>query len=185
MDVSRCKENFGMTLTIILIAAITLGLLKRRNHNPVAQQLVRQLPEFIDAVVLLMFSGSTPAQALIAAPTWLEPPLHQIVNDVAQQLSRGNRFSECVTALRGPIGPPAFPLVEALLSADRDGQSIASVLDRLSNESRAQRRRQLDADIRRLPVRLTIPLVCCILPSFVLLGVVPMIATALVHLGRS
>ena len=74
MDVSRCKENFGMTLTIILIAAITVGLLKRRNHNPVAQQLVRQLPEFIDAVVLLMFSGSTPAQALIAAPTWLEPP---------------------------------------------------------------------------------------------------------------
>ena len=44
MDVSRCKKNFGMTLTIILIAAITFGLLKRRNHNPVAQQLVRQLP---------------------------------------------------------------------------------------------------------------------------------------------
>ena len=174
-----------MTLTVLVIASIAFGLLKRRNRNHVAPQLARQLPEFIDAIVLLLHSGATPAQALISAPAWLEPPLRHIVDDVAQQLSHGNRFSECVTTLRGPIGSAVFPLVETLLSADRDGQSIANILDRLSNESRAQRRRQLDADIRRLPVRLTIPLACCILPSFVLLGIVPMIATALVHLKHS
>lgn len=171
-----------MTLTVIVVAGVAYAMFKRRNRNLVPAQLARQLPEFIDAIVLLLFSGSTPAQALIAAPTWLEPPLQPIVNEVAQQLSRGNRFNDCVAELRDSIGPPVFPLVEALLSADRDGQSIASVLDRLSNESRSQRRRQLDADIRRLPVRLNVPLVCCILPSFVMLGIVPMIATALVHL---
>ena len=176
-----------MTLTILVITCIAIGLYRRRNRNRnlVAPQLVRQLPEFIDAIVLLLHSGASPAQALIAAPSWLEPPLHHIVNGVAQQISHGNRFSESVSALRGSIGPPVFPLVEALLSVDRDGQSIANVLDRLSSESRVQRRHQLDADIRRLPVRLTIPLACCILPSFVLLGVVPMIATALVHLKHS
>jgi Flp pilus assembly protein TadB len=174
-----------MTLTILVIMCIAIGLFRRRNRNLVAPQIARQLPEFIDAIVLLLHSGASPAQALIAAPSWLEPPLHHIVNGAAQQISHGNRFSESVIALRGSIGPTVFPLVEALLSVDRDGQSIANVLDRLSNESRAQRRRQLDADIRRLPVRLTIPLACCILPSFVLLGVVPMIATALVHLKHS
>lgn len=174
-----------MTLTILVITCIAIGLFRHRNRNLIAPQLSRQLPEFIDAIVLLLHSGASPAQALIAAPSWLEPPLHHIVNGVAQQISHGNRFSESVTALRGSIGPPVFPLVEALLSVDRDGQSIANVLDRLSSESRVQRRRQLDADIRRLPVRLTIPLACCILPSFVLLGVVPMIATALVHLKHS
>ena len=174
-----------MTLTILVITCIAIGLYRRRNRNLVAPQLARQLPEFIDAIVLLLHSGASPAQALIAAPSWLEPPLHHIVNGVAQQISHGNRFSESVTALRGSIGPPVFPLVEALLSVDRDGQSIANVLNRLSSESRVQRRRQLDADIRTLPVRLTIPLACCILPSFVLLGVVPMIATALVHLKHS
>ena len=174
-----------MTITILVITCIAIGLYRRRNRNLIAPQLTRQLPEFIDAIVLLLHSGASPAQALIAAPSWLEPPLHHIVNGVAQQISHGNRFSESVTALRGSIGPSVFPLVEALLSVDRDGQSIANVLDRLSSESRAQRRRQLDADIRRLPVRLTIPLACCILPSFVLLGVVPMIATALVHLKHS
>ena len=169
---------------VMVVGAIAIGLFKRRNRNPVPAQLARQLPEFIDTVVLLMYSGSTPAQALIAAPTWLEPPLHPIAYDVAQQLSRGNRLSDCVASFRSLIGPSANPLVDALLSAERDGQPIANVLDRLSNESRTQRRRQLDADIRRLPVRLTFPLVCCILPSFVMLGVVPMIATALVHLSH-
>ena len=173
-----------MTFTIIVIASVAFWLFKRRNRNVLPAQLARQLPEFIDAVVLLIFSGNTPAQSLIAAPMWLEPPLREIVSDVSQQLLRGNRLSDCVASLRQLVGSPAFALVDALLSADRDGQSIANTLDRLSNESRMQRRRQLDADIRRLPVRLTFPLVCCILPSFLMLGVVPMIATALVHLNH-
>lgn len=135
---------------VVVVGAISIGLFRRRNRNLLPAQLARQLPEFIDAVVLLMFSGSTPAQSLIAAPMWLEPPLHEIVADVSQQLLRGNRLSDCVASLRQLIGSPAFSLVDALLSADRDGQSIANTLDRLSNESRMQRRRQLDADIRRL-----------------------------------
>jgi len=169
---------------VVVVGAIAIGLFRRHNRNQLPVQLARQIPEFIDAVVLLMLSGSTPAQSLIAVPTWLEPPLREIIADVSHQLLRGNRLSDCVTSLRQLIGSPALALVDALLSADRDGQSIANTLDRLSNESRTQRRRQLDADIRRLPVRLTFPLVCCILPSFVMLGVVPMIATALVHLNH-
>ena len=74
-----------MTFTIIVIASVAFWLLKRRNRNVLPAQLARQLPEFIDAVVLLMFSGSTPAQSLIAAPKWLEPPLREIVADVSQQ----------------------------------------------------------------------------------------------------
>jgi Flp pilus assembly protein TadB len=133
---------------VLVVGAIAIALFRRRNRNQLPAQLARQLPEFIDAVVLLMFSGRTPAQSLIAAPMWLEPPLREIVADVSQQLLRGNRLSDCVASLRQLIGSPAFALVDALLSADRDGQSIANTLDRLSNESRMQRRRQLDADIR-------------------------------------
>ncbi len=171
-----------MTVWVIIIGALSLWMYKRRNRDLVPAQLARQLPEFIDAIVLHIFSGNTPSQALIAAPTWLDPPLRPLVTDVAQQLLSGKRFGDCVASLRLMVGSSAFALADALLSVDRDGQSIAITLDRLSQESRAQRRRQLDADIRRLPIQLTFPLVCCILPSFVMLGVVPMIATALVHL---
>ena len=44
---------------VVVVGAIAIGLFMRRNRNQLPAQLARQLPEFIDAVVLLMFSGHT------------------------------------------------------------------------------------------------------------------------------
>ena len=43
---------------VLVIGAIAIGLFRRRNRNRLPAQLARQLPEFIDAVVLLMFSAA-------------------------------------------------------------------------------------------------------------------------------
>ena len=48
---------------------------------------------------------------------------------------------------------------------------------------RQQRRQELDAAARQLPIRMAIPLVACVLPSFVLLGVVPLFVGSLGGLG--
>ena len=40
---------------VVVIGAVAIGLFRRRNRNVLPAQLARQLPEFIDAVVLLMF----------------------------------------------------------------------------------------------------------------------------------
>ncbi len=61
----------------------------------------------------------------------------------------------------------------------RDGLPLAPVLDRLTDEASAGRRRQGEAAARRLPVRLSFPLVACTLPSFVLLAIAPAVLGAL------
>ena len=53
---------------------------------------------------------------------------------------------------------------------------MGTVLSRLADDARRQRRHDLEAAVRRLPVRLSFPLVCCSLPAFVLLTVVPLVA---------
>ena len=53
------------------------------------------------------------------------------------------------------------------------------MLDRLAVDARAARRRLGEAEARRLPVRLTFPLVSCTLPSFVLLAIAPAVLGAL------
>ena len=78
--------------------------------------------------------------------------------------------------LGGPIGRE---LAAAPWRADRDGLPLAPVLDRLAAEARAARRRAGEAAARRLPVRLTFPLVICTLPSFVLLAIAPAVLGAL------
>jgi tight adherence protein C len=57
------------------------------------------------------------------------------------------------------------------------------VLDQLTIEIRAARRRLDQAAARKLPVRLSFPLVTCTLPSFVLLAIAPAVIAALSSLG--
>jgi tight adherence protein C len=59
------------------------------------------------------------------------------------------------------------------------------MLDQLSTEARAARRRLDEADARKLPVRLSFPLVVCTLPSFILLAIAPAVIAALSSLGSS
>ena len=70
-------------------------------------------------------------------------------------------------------------MAAAVASADRDGLPLGPVLDRLAAEARAARRRLGEAEARRLPVRLTFPLVACTLPSFVLIAIAPAVLGAL------
>ena len=74
-------------------------------------------------------------------------------------------------------------MVRAVLTAERDGVPIRSLLVHLADEARRQRRHELEAAVRRLPVRLTFPLACCSLPAFVVLTVVPLAAAGLQRLG--
>jgi tight adherence protein C len=69
-------------------------------------------------------------------------------------------------------------LTDSLIAADRYGLPLAPVLDRLADEARQHRRRIADANARQLPVRLSLPLVLCTFPSFVLLAVVPLLLAA-------
>ena len=66
-------------------------------------------------------------------------------------------------------------LVQVLLEADRDGLPIIHTISRLSLEMHTHRRQQADVKVRQLPTKLTLPIVFCVLPSFVFLTVIPLI----------
>jgi hypothetical protein len=106
-----------------------------------------------------------------------------VFHDSSQLLSHGSRFQDVVRQLSSTFGNPAFALCEALLASERDGIAVGPLLERLSAVTRQQRRQELDATARQLPVRMAIPLVVCVLPSFVLLGVIPLFAGSLSELG--
>jgi hypothetical protein len=57
--------------------------------------------------------------------------------------------------------------------AARKGLPTADGLEAFAAQRDAAIARQLDRMIRRAPVLMAIPLVACVLPSFLLLGVVP------------
>ena len=129
---------------------------------------------FADATAAALAGGLPPAAAVVTAADWIDHPVGAHVRRCAEAIRRGAPFDDAVRRLRLEGGPALHAAVDALLSASRDGLPVAAVLQRLADESRDERRRATEAAIRTLPVRLALPLVCCILPSFVLLGVVPL-----------
>lgn len=142
------------------------------------------LPDTIDLLVLAVRSGLLPLQAFRLLRPHLDPDTGDAVDELLAEIDRGARFADALTLLAHRLGPALHPLVDGFVAADRDGLPLAPVLERLSADARAQRRRRVDAVARELPVRLAAPLVVCSLPAFVLLGVVPLLLAAFASLHR-
>jgi tight adherence protein C len=141
-------------------------------------QLQADLPDVIDLLVALVGAGlaSRHALAVVAQrgpPAWREP-----LAGVVRAQQDGLRFADALDGLLTTAGAPARPIVDALQSAERYGHPLAPLLERLAADGRALRRRHAEIAARQLPVRLSFPLVCCTLPSFVLLTIAPLLAGA-------
>ncbi len=100
-----------------------------------------------------------------------------------RRTERGQPFADALGALPQHLGPQAGGLADVIATSDRHGLPLGPVLDQLTAEVRATRRRLDQADARKLPVRLSFPLVVCTLPSFVLLAIAPAVIAALSSLG--
>jgi Flp pilus assembly protein TadB len=154
----------------------------RRKHKTISIT-ATQLNDAADMLGVLLLSGLTTPQAFQQLHHYLDEPVRTVFHDCSQLLRDGSRFHDVVRQLFTTLGNPAFTLSEALLASERDGIAVGPLLERLSAVTRQQRRQELDAAARQLPVRMAIPLVTCVLPSFVLLGVVPLFVGSLSDLG--
>jgi Flp pilus assembly protein TadB len=154
----------------------------RRKHKTISIT-ATQLNDAADMLGVLLLSGLTTPQAFQQLHLYLDEPVRTVFHDCSQLLGYGSRFHDVVRQLFTTLGNPAFTFSEALLASERDGIAVGPLLERLSAVTRQQRRQELDAAARQLPVRMAIPLVTCVLPSFVLLGVVPLFVGSLSDLG--
>jgi len=177
----------GPLMAVVAVASIpTLRHLGRRRRSAARHRAIESnLPDAIEVVVMCMHAGLTPARAIDVVPDLVAPSVRPGFAAVGLQLRRGRRLGDALGELTTILGPSARTFVTALAAADRDGLPLAPVLDRLVGEARAERRRQGEAAARRLPVRLSFPLVVCTLPSFVLLSIAPAVLGALSTLRGS
>jgi Flp pilus assembly protein TadB len=78
-------------------------------------------------------------------------------------------------ALGASCHPDLSAMGSALLSAQRLGVPVSGTLRRFAFERRSRRAVLFDEQMRRAPVLMVLPLVCCILPSFLLLALGPFV----------
>lgn len=134
-----------------------------------------EVPDFIDTVAVHLRAGRPPASAFLHAATTAVGSTGEAARSVAVALHDGERFVDALLAHRTDFDLRAQPLIDVLVDTERDGLPPRAIFERLADEARSQRRRDAEQRLRALPVRLTLPLVGCVLPAYVLLTVVPLL----------
>ena len=165
-----------------LLLGVSLHWVGRRWVQRLAVSASRvdsDVPDFVDVISVYLRSGQPPALAFLHASNTAPGTIGVAAREVAERVHNGERFVDVLTSSRSEFGLHAQPMIDALIDTERDGLAPRELFDRLATDAHAQRRRDADMRIRALPVRLTLPLVGCILPAYVLLAVVPLLASQL------
>ena len=179
----RARAFFVSTAGIAcLLIGVSLHWVGRRWVQRLAVSAARvdsDVPDFVDVVSVYLRSGQPPALAFLQASDTAPGTVGVAAREVAERVHHGERFVDALTSSRSEFGLHAQPMIDALIDTERDGLAPRELFERLATDAHAQRRRDADMRIRALPVRLTLPLVGCILPAYVLLAVVPLLASQL------
>jgi Flp pilus assembly protein TadB len=141
--------------------------------------------DFIDLLVVLLKSGNSTQRSFHAMSQWSQPIVRTAATEILAASETHTRFVDALPLLINYFGTGATGVVNALAASERDGLPLAPLLERLSHEAHNERRRIAQEDAAKLPIRLSFPLVVCVLPSFVTLTIVPILVGALSSLTLS
>ncbi|NLA34568.1 MAG: hypothetical protein GX868_02645 [Actinobacteria bacterium] len=168
----------GVLGAIVAVAAAARRSARRRAVAERGESL--ELAVFVDLIALTVRSG-LPLGAAIerASLTFADSS----VGSLGRLLRSGLGADAALERWGAGASNDRAALARLLRGALRAGGATAERLEARAERMRHRRRHELLTEARRLPVRLLAPLVCCTLPAFVALTVVPLLVVSLRSLG--
>jgi Flp pilus assembly protein TadB len=158
-----------------------------RMESPAArrrrERLVAQLPHVVDLMAACLAVGLAPPSAARRVVDAVGGPAAEELERVLARLDLG---VDPATAWRD-LGRHAQlgPLGRCLARSVESGASVSEAMHRLAEDLRRNARAAVESRVRTVGVRAAVPLGVCLLPAFLLLGVLPLVAGTLpLVLGR-
>ena len=147
------------------------------GRRKVNRAVVRELPETLDLLAVCLEAGAPMTNAIATVAAVSQPATAAILHGIDAQLQVGRDPQDAWGSLADhpDWGPPAR---DAARSA-RSGTSLVECLRVHADEARRRRREQETKRARSVGVKSVQPLALCFLPAFVLIGVVPLVASLL------
>jgi Flp pilus assembly protein TadB len=170
----------GGTLALLAApaAAVATWVVIERAEPPARRQAResarRDLPHVVGLLGDALRAGQAPPEALGVVAAALPGPAADTLAGVAPRLGLGID-PQTVYADLG-ADPALGPLGRALARAHRTGAPITATVDRLADDLARAARAEVEDRARAVGVRAAVPLGLCLLPSFLLLGIVPVVA---------
>lgn len=142
----------------------------RRRREAIA----RDLPHVVDLLGVALAAGAAPTAALEVVTDAVRGPVAEELELARRGLALGR---DPVVVWRELGRRPALaPLGRTMARAVETGASVGDALHRLAEDLQAVSRLEAESRARTVGVRAAAPLGLCLLPAFVLVGVVPLVA---------
>ncbi|MFT3887922.1 MAG: type II secretion system F family protein [Arachnia sp.] len=153
------------------------AVLRPRRAGTASRALTRELPEALDLLAACLEAGLPTRAALDAVARASPQETKTLLQRVAAQLRLGRAGG---LAWRELADHEVWGAVAGdLARAERSGLAVADTLRAHAEDARAAAREAAVTTARTVGVRSVMPLMCCFLPAFVLVGVVPIVASLL------
>ena len=160
------------------VVAVVAVIVLRRAEDP-AERRARaaaeaELPHLVLLLAAALRAGAPPATAIAVVSQALPGPASARLDGVRARLALGLDPVDVWAVLVDDqvLGP----LARGMTRAARSGTPVADAVDRLSDDLTAQARARREERARTVGVRAALPLGGCLLPAFLLVGIVPLVA---------
>jgi Flp pilus assembly protein TadB len=169
----------GMVAGAVLgcVAWVRLGKLEPAHVVRDREQMRTALPLAADLMAAALAAGCPPEHAVSAVGQALPGPLGHRLIAVAAALRVGTEPATAWAIIADEA--PLRSLARAMVSTAKRGTSPVVALERIARDSEDVARWAAEARARSVGAKAAVPLGLCFLPAFILIGVVPLIATSL------
>ncbi|MCW2738412.1 type II secretion system F family protein, partial [Nocardioides sp.] len=165
------------------VAGVAAAALARRvlarAESPVSrrerEEVERTLPHLIDLFASTLRAGAEPVSGLAQVCAALPGPAADRLAPVVEQARWGASGVEAWTAVAHDEA--LAPLARSMIRSQVSGSSVVQAVERLADELERESLARAEDAARRVGVSAAVPLGVCLLPAFLLLGVVPTVAS--------
>lgn len=171
----------GSTLGLLLglgsgfIAFRLFGRLESRSDRERSQALSAQMPIVCDLLAATLASGASMTSAVDAVRHAVGEPAAQTLARVDRALVLGTPMAQVWSTAHAE---PAFARIAAAFErSSQSGAPVAELLIGVASDERRTKRRTVEVAARGAGVRSVMPLAACYLPAFMLMGVIPVVAS--------
>ena len=159
-------------------AAVVAGRRARSSPGPVGASWSGTASVLVELIAAAIQAGVPPTLAVSAAADALGPPHSAGLARVVERWRYGLSASDV------ELDTPSGLIARAIEQAQDSGAAPAVALEHVAVDLAAEAGLRAEERARRVGVQAALPLGVCLLPAFVLVGVVPLVASVMTGVAR-
>lgn len=165
----------GLGIALAVLGPRLLTRMESRDQRQRRESLERQAPAAADLLAACLSAGATPVDAARAVALAMGSPIAVPLARLTGALDLGADPAQAWAGLADD--EPLRPLARAAARSAETGAPLAALLASVADDQRDEARARAEALARASGVRSVAPLAACFLPAFLLIGIVPVVAS--------